>query len=244
MKSTREGNDSTSYMVTSLLLLLLFATLVISVHADQEDKGSSPVAVVNGEEITEESLSTRVQIQRIFLALKGVPEFGEFLMTTKEGQRALDSYRSYVLEKLNEKKLILQKAEFHGIEVDDREIENRLATIIERTKEVANKEELMEKLEKDQRSLEDIKEEIRRKLVREKLRQEVVGKVNVSDSEISNYYENNRDSFRGKDGEVKPLSEVKNHIREKLKEDKKETQWKEWLSRVKKETKIVRDLKN
>lgn len=243
MKYTREGNDLTSYMATSLLLLLFLAILVISVHADQ-DKKSSIVALVNGEKIPQKSLSTRAQIYRVFLALKGVPEFAEFLMKTREGRRALDSYRSYVLEKLIEEKLILQKAESRGIEVNDREIENRLATIIDRTKEVANKEELMEKLEKDQRSLEDIKEEIRRKLVREKLRREVVGKVKVSDSEISNYYEKNKDSFRGNNGEVRPLSEVKDHIRGKVKVGKKETQWKEWLSRVKKEAKIVRDLKS
>ncbi|MCF7890186.1 SurA N-terminal domain-containing protein [Candidatus Bipolaricaulota bacterium] len=244
VKYTRKGNDLVSYMTASLLFLLLFATLAIPVHADQEEKQSSTVAIVNGEEITKRSLARRAVIQRILLALKGVPEFAKFLMKTKEGQRALDAYRSHVIEKLIEEELILQKAESRGIEVKDREIENRLTTIINRTKEVKNKEELIEKLKKDQRTLEDLKEEIRRKIVREKLRREVVGKVNVSESEIRNHYEKNKDSFRGKDGEVKPLAEEKDHIREKLREDKKEARWKEWLTKVKKEAKIVRDLRD
>lgn len=200
------------------------------------------MAVVNGEEITEESLSMRAQIYQVFLALKSVPEFAEFLMETKEGQRALDSYRSYVLEKLIEEKLVLQKAESRGIEVKDREIENRLTTIINRTEEVTNKKELINKLEKDQRTLEDLNEEIHRKLVREKLRREIVGGVKVSESEINNYYEKNKDSFRGNDGEIKPLSKVKDQIRGRLKEDKKETRWKEWLKKAKEEAKIDRNL--
>lgn len=236
-------NDLTRYMVASFLVLLVFATLVISAHADNEEE-SSIVARVNGEEITKKNLARSAGIQRIFLALKGVPEFAEFLMGTEQGQRALDAYRSYVLEKLIDEKLVLQKAKSRGIEVNNREVENRLTTIINRTKEVANKEELIKKLEKDQRSLEDLKEEIRRKLVREKLRREIVGKVEVSESEIRNYYEKNKDSFRDKDGVVKPLSEVKEQIREKLREDKKTAQWNEWLEKVKKEAKIVRALKN
>ncbi|MCF7875693.1 SurA N-terminal domain-containing protein [Candidatus Bipolaricaulota bacterium] len=241
---TREGNDLTSYIAAGLLFLLLFATLLIPVHADQENKKSSTVALVNGEEITKGSLTRRAGVQRIFLALKGVPEFAEFLMKTKEGKKALDSYRSYVLEKLIEEKLILQKAESRGINVKDREIENRLSTIINRTKEIANKEELIEKLEKDQRSLDDLKEEIHHKLVREKLRRGIVGKVKVSESEISNYYEKNKNSFRDKEGEVKPLAEEKDHIRKKLRADKKEVRWKEWLKEVKKEATIKKNLDN
>lgn len=225
-------------MATSFLLLLLIAAPVTTLHAENDTKKSSVVATVNGEKITKESLTRRAQIHRLFLALKGIPEFAEFLMKTKEGQRTLDSYRSYVLEKLIEEELILQKAESRGIEVKEREIENRLTTIINRTKEVSNKEELSEKLEKDQRTLEDLKEEIRRKLVREKLRSEIVGKVKVSESEVRNYYEKNRDSFRGNDGKVKPLPEVKDHIRETLKMDKKEELWQNWLRKAKKEAEI------
>ncbi|MBS3766181.1 SurA N-terminal domain-containing protein [Candidatus Bipolaricaulota bacterium] len=241
---TRKGNDLTSYMAVRLLLLLLFATLVIPVHADQGNKENSTVALVNGEEITQRSLARRAGIQRIFLALKGVPEFAEFIMKTKEGQRTLDLYRSFVLEKLIEEKLILQKAESRGIEVKDKEIKNRLSTIINRTKEVTNKEELVEKLKEDQRSLEDLKEEIRRKIIREKLRREVVGKVKVSESEIRDYYEKNKKTFRDQDGEIEPLAEEKDHIRENLREDKKEARWNEWLEKVKREAKIVRALKN
>ncbi len=244
MGYTRDGNVLTSYITASFLLLLLFATLAIPVNADQEEKKGSTAAIVNGEEITKEILARRAGIQRIFLALKGVPEFAEFLMNTEEGQRALDYYRGYVLEKLIEEKLILQEAESRGIVVNDQEIENRLSTLINRTKKVTNKEELIEKLKEDQRSLEDLKEEIRRKLVREKLRREIVGKVKVSESEIRNYYEKNRDSFRDKDGVVKPLSEIKDHVQEKLREDKKTARWNEWLKKVKKEAKIVRALKN
>lgn len=241
---TRKGNDLTSYMTVRLLLLLLFATLVISVHADQEKKESSVAAIVNGEDITQRSLARRAGIQRILLALKGVPEFAEFLMSTKEGQRALDYYRGYVLEKLIEEKLILQKAESRGIEVKDKEIKNRLSTIINRTKEVTNKEELIKRLKEDQRSLEDLKEEIRRKIIREKLRQEVVGKVNVSESEIRDYYEENKNTFRDQDGEIEPLAEEKDHIRENLREEKKGARWKKWLKKAKKEAEIDKRLKS
>ena len=244
MIKTHRRKDLAEYTAATFLLLLLITALCITLQAENNIQKNSVVATVNGEKITKESLTRRAQIHRLFLALKGVPEFAEFLMRTKEGQRALDSYRSYVLEKLIEEELILQKAESRGIEVKDREIETRLSTIIDRTKEVTNKEELIERLKKDQRTLDDLKEEIRRKLFREKLRQEIVGGTKVSKSEIHNYYEENRDSFRGNDGKVKPLSEVKDHIRETLKMDKKEELWQKWLTKAKKEAEIRKNLKN
>lgn len=224
-----------SYAVGFGLLLCLILTSTVPLlppgplGASEENPDKRIVARVNGEPITKEKLSERARIYRIFMALRSVPLFAEFLMETKEGESSLNKYRRYVLDKLIREKIIRQKAGSLGVNVREEEITERLEIIIQKTEEVDNRKELMERLKKDRRTLDDLKEEIHNKLLREKLREEVLGNVSISEGEISDYYDENRDSFRDKDGEIRALSEVKDHIREKLRTDRKDLLWRKWL---------------
>ncbi len=241
MGNQKKESPPVKIFFTSLISLLLFIAFLFPAHSAQEEEKNT-VATVNGEKITSDQLSERAQIFRIFMALKSVPEFAEFLMETKEGEEVLDTYRDYVLEKLIEEELILQEGEERGIKVNSKEIEERLSTIIDRTEEVSSKKELLQKLKKDQRTLHDLKKEIYRKLAREKLKKRIVEDVSVSESEIRQYYEKNKDSFRDAGQNIPPLSEVKAQIREKLKKDRKDALWQKWVKKIKAEAIIVKNL--
>lgn len=241
MAGLNNKSSTTLELASGLLFSLLVIFSLFAAHPEAEDDKTA-VATINGEKITSKRLSERAQIYRILLALKSVPEFAEFLMDTEEGKKVLDTYRSYVLEKLIEEELILQQAELRGIKIKDQEIEERLTKIIAETDEVSNKEELLEELKKDQRTLHDLKEEIYRKLVREKLKRRIVKDVSVNQKEIEEFYEKNRDSFRDADGNIPPLSEVRDQIRERIKKNKRDSLWQKWLEEKKSEARIIRKL--
>jgi len=230
----------TIIILVVLIYLISSSAFPVTTRAKKKKSEKQVVAIVNGEKITRKELSERAQIYRIFMALRSVPLFAEFLMETDQGEASMDRYRSFVLDKLIREKIILQKAESSGITVTEEEINERLEVIIKKTKEVGSKQELMERLQKDRRTLHDLKEEISSNLLREKLKKKVLDSVKVSEKEIKNYYSNNRNSFRGNDGKIRPLSEVKDHIREKLRRDEKDQLWKEWLNQSRKKATIVK----
>ncbi|MFW6104582.1 MAG: SurA N-terminal domain-containing protein [Candidatus Bipolaricaulota bacterium] len=225
-----------AFLVLSLLVISLFV-YSNPVH------GEKVVAEVNGEEITREELSKRAGIDNLFVTLQGAPLFARFLMETDEGQATLNSYKEYVLERLIEEKLIVQKADEVGIEVSKSEIENRLRKIIQETKNVTSKEELIDRLEQDRRDIADLKQEISTRILREKLRERVLAKVEVSSEEVKQYYEENKETFRDVDGEIQPFPEVKEVIRESIRKTKKEKAWKNWLAKLKEEASIDRNMK-
>lgn len=225
--------------------VLVCSFLVVSLFAySNPAHGEKVVADVNGEEITREELSKRAGIDNLFVTLQGAPLFARFLMETDEGQATLDSYKEYVLERLIEEKLIVQKAEEVGIETSEGEIETRLSNIIQETENVTSKEELIERLEQDRRDIADLKQEISTRIVREKLRERVLANVEVSSEEINQYYEKNKGTFRDVDGEIQPLHEVKSVIRERIRSAKEEKAWKNWLAKVKEEASIDRNMKS
>ena len=230
----------------ALLVLLLVASIASPGFNCKPGTGEGTedtvVARVNDRTITKAELSERTRLYRVFMALRSVPQFARFLMETDQGKAALDMYRNYVLDIMIEEKLIIQKAEARGINITEAEINSRLETIINETKEVSNREELLERLQKDRRNLHDLKEEIYRKLIREKLKEMVTKDVTIKADEVASYYEKNRDSFRGKDGEVKPLSRVRDHVRERLKEDRREEFWRKWLEKTKERADIRKEL--
>ncbi|MFB6290992.1 MAG: SurA N-terminal domain-containing protein [Candidatus Bipolaricaulia bacterium] len=244
MTLTQNRKPTSPGVIIGLLGLFLLTVVTGSLCAAQKEADKQTVARVNGEPITKEKLSERARIDRIFMALRSVPLFAEFLMETEEGEKTLDRYRKFVLKKLITERIVLQRAESLGITVSEEEINKRLDAIIERTKQVNSREELMKQLEKDRLTLHDLKEEISRKLLREKLKDEVLGKVSVSSKEIEQYYNEHKDSFRDKDGEIQPLTEVRSHIKEELRRNKKRRLWKEWLRQAKEEAKIVKMFEN
>ncbi len=209
----------------------------------EEGKGNEQVvAEVNGQEITKGELSNRARIDYVFLALRSAPTFATFLMKTEEGEEALDNYREFVLEKLIEEELMIQKSDELGVNISEDEVEQRLQNIIDQTKGVTDRTELKEALKQDRRSLENLKQEIFRKLIREKIRGVLLDDVEITEDEIRNYYETNKSSFRNRQDQVKELSEVRDVIKEELTERKSNKIWNEWIEKVKDQAKIKKFL--
>lgn len=234
-----------SALVWAIFLPVLFLILSFAPLAQEQENEAveqSVVAIIDGSKITRKELSNRTRLEHVFMALRSAPLFARFLMKTEEGEMALDQYRNFVLDQLIEEELIIQKAEDLGITVSENEIEERLKNIITQTKNVTNKAELREILKQDRRSINDLKREIHRKLIKEKVKNKILEDVSVNQGEIREYYEENKGSFRDNQDEIKPLTEVKDIIRERLTEKKSNKLWKDWLEQLKKDANIEKHL--
>lgn len=221
-----------------ICLLTIIFSLLIAIPVKSEEI----VAKVNGEEISRDELSERARVDHLFMTLRGAPLFANFLMETDRGQSVLNHYRGYVLDRIIEDTIIIQKAEEIGINVSEEEIENRLNGIIEATEDVDNREELLSDLKGDGRDLNDLKKEVYRRIIREKLRRKVVEDVEVSPKHIEEFYKENRKTFRDARDRIQPLEEVRDLIRERLIGRKKSEAWRKWLKEIKKEANVTRYL--
>jgi parvulin-like peptidyl-prolyl isomerase len=235
-------HESSKKRCLELKVIISLLTILSILLIPNPAKSEEIVARVNGEEITPEQLSERARIDHLFMTLRGAPLFAEFLMETDRGQSVLKHYRSYVLDRVIEDTIVIQRAEEIGIDVSEEEIEKRLNGIIEATENVDNRKELLSDLKGDRRDLNDLKKEIYRRIIREKLRRKVVEDVEVSTQDIKEFYEKNRKTFRDARDRIQPLEEVRDLIRERLIVRKKGKAWNEWLEDAKKEANVVKYL--
>lgn len=232
--------EESSFKIASFFLLLFFAVyFVYSPCPLAEDPGEEVLAIVNGEKIRKEQLIERAQIKHVLFVLRKAPLFSEFLMSNEEGKEALSDYKRYVLEKIINETLKLQKAKEMGLEVTKEEIKKGLREYIKYSTEVSEMDELKERLEKNERTMSDLKKEVRKNLLFEKLKRKVTKDLRVSKEEKKNYYRKNKNSFRDKDEEIKEFEEVEDQIEELLREQKVDNYWRNWIEKIKDESSII-----
>jgi peptidyl-prolyl cis-trans isomerase SurA len=106
---------------------------------------------------------------------------------TTEQEQAL---RLQILQQIVNLQLYLQKAEKLGIVATDEEIDSRM------NKSSYTKEEFAKKLQEAGVTEEDVRQDIRRNLIIEKLfNKEIASKVTISDADIQNYYKEHKSQF-------------------------------------------------
>lgn len=239
-------------VIFSLVLLLVVPTIGVLAQDGGSDQQSNQqeqptvVATVNEAEITDQQLSQSTQVYPIIMTLsRQFRSFAQFLMTSEAGNTFLTEYRKYVLDNLIEQELQKQKMDELGIEVADEEIQEQIENIIENNDQFEDEESLEDYLKNDQNmSMENLKASIRENLRQQKLREEITGEVEVTEDEITSFYEQNKQSYTDEEGNVKPLSEVRDQIEGTLKNQKGNESWSEWLQEAKEEASIEKNLEN
>ncbi|MBS3735855.1 MAG: peptidylprolyl isomerase [Candidatus Bipolaricaulota bacterium] len=239
-------------VIFSLVLLLVTPTLGVLAQEDGAEQQSGQqgqptvLATVNGSEITDQQLSQRTQVYQIIMTLsRQFRSFAQFLMTSEAGNTFLTEYRKYMLENLIEQELQLQKMDELGIEVNDEEIQEQIDNIIENNDQFEDEKSLEDYLKNNQNmSLDDLKASIRQNLRQQKLREEVTGQVEVTEEEITSFYEQNKQNYTDDEGNVKPLEEVRDQIEGTIRNQKGNEAWTNWLEEVKEEASIEKNLEN
>lgn len=101
-----------------------------------------------------------------------------------------ENLRLQILQQLISMRLYLQKAEKLGIVATDEEIDNRL------NKAAYTKEEFAKKLQEAGLTEDDLRQDVRRRLIIDKLfNKEIAARVTISDADIQNFYNEHKSQF-------------------------------------------------
>ena len=167
-------------MRSATLFVLLAATcFVFGACSSDTSVSADVVARVNGKEIT------AAQLEKLFESrISGAPQ-----PPTPEEAQAL---RFQLLGQMINDEILLQMAEASGLNATDAEVETKFTDL----KSQYTEEQFQEQLKQQKMTPDDIKAEMRKSLTLEKLiTKEITSRINVSDAEIRDLYEKNKESF-------------------------------------------------
>ena len=238
-------------LVLVLISALVFSSFAILAQDGSDQKGNSEqqptiVATVNGEKITQQELSQSTQVYQIIMTLsQQYRTFAQFLMTSESGSKFLTEYRKYVLDQLITQNLRAQQIEKMGITVPDDEVQTEIDNIIENNKQFKDEKALEDYLKNNQNmTMDNLESMIRDNLKVQKLKEEVSKDVSVSEEEIQEFYNNNKESYKDDEGNVKPLEEVREQITNSLMNQKQNESYNNWLEKVKESAEIEKKEEN
>lgn len=176
MKATRKPEAS---LTVAASLLLAFLLLLTGSGCTQKQAGADVMATVNGRKIT------RTEVEKYYNnQTADAPQ--------KPSQEQADSLRLSILRELIDNEILMQRAEKMGLLATDEEINSKLAEI----KAPYTQEEFDKRLKERNLTLDDFKRDLRRSLTVDKvLNKEVTSKINVSDQDITNYYNAHKAEF-------------------------------------------------
>ena len=171
-----------------LLLVLLTTAALTGCGNDQQEEGLSDdaIAKVNGEEISREDFEQVLAMYQVGYEA----EFGEDVweMTIESGETVLEALKQEVSQVLILERLVMQRAEAEGLSVSEEEIDEAIAPYLEDPDMQALLEE---------GTLEEafLRGQIEKELYAEKYQEWYLGENEVTDEEIEEFYEENKEVF-------------------------------------------------
>ena len=140
-------------------------------------QNNSPIATVNGAEISNRQFQS--QVNQTLNRMRGRVQESQVL-----------SLKKRVLDQLIDRQLIEEEMENRGLmdEVSDEKVEARLDKIVQDS-QFNTREELKQRLEQAGRSLDQIRNQLKQSLAMQKLFDEVLKDIEVTDQEVKDNYE-------------------------------------------------------
>ena len=169
-----------------VLLLMLLAGLAVAYGCGSDSSASADVvARVNGKDITTAQLEKQFQ-QRITGAEQPpAPE-------------EVDDLKLQLLSQLINDQIMSELASQAGLTATDSEVDVKFS---EFKGQYATEEQFQEALKQQKMTVDDIKAELRKSLTLEKLvNKEITSKITVSEAEIKNLYDKNKEQFNLPEG--------------------------------------------
>ncbi|MFW5998711.1 MAG: peptidylprolyl isomerase [Halanaerobiaceae bacterium] len=193
----------------SIIALVMISLLFISIPlmAQESEQNNEVAAVVNGQNITENQLEQYAGIQQLVMTLfQSNQQFASVLLDSEEGEALINEFKKRKLDGLIEQTLLEQEAEARNVIVSQEDKEESFNQHLNQIKQQYNLSEsqLVETLSQQGiGSLDQYKEmflnESEQDLLINKLSQEVVEEAEVSDQEIENYYNENKERYEQED---------------------------------------------
>ncbi len=167
-----------SFVIVATLAMALI-TLLASVACSGKQEGADVMATVNGHKIT------RTEVEKYFNNQTAqTPQ--------KPGAEQADSLRLSILRELIDNEILMQRAEKLGLLATDEEVNSKVAEI----KAPYTQEEFDKRLKERDLTLDDFKRDLRRSITVDKvLNKEVTSKINITDDDITAYYNQHKAEF-------------------------------------------------
>ena len=201
-------NLKKNILIISAIMLLVLSIPVLAQDAQDVNETITEetpeiAAYVNGNEISMQELEQFAGVRNILMQLlQSNQEFASVILQTEAGQNVVEEFRKLKLEQLVTNELLVQEAKDRGIEVNNEEMNNIFDQQINALKQQNNlNEEQLEKAIQQQgfESMQQYKdmffENNMNGFLVNKLREEVINKVEVSDEEAQEFYNNNQQQF-------------------------------------------------
>lgn len=206
----------------SLILFIIFLIGVCWAYSVSSQQVIDRIVAVVDEEI--------ILISELDLALHQA--IIQFELDPQKDAETIEKLTADLLDQMIEEKVLLVKAKEDTIEVKDSEVERALENRIQQTIEQYGSEDSFDKeLQKYGLTVKDLKkryrEEIRNKLLAQKVMQSKVSEIDISRREVEEFYQTFRDSLPEQQEavrlahllmEVQPGGEVKQMARERIQE--------------------------
>ena len=166
--------------VKSLILSALLAGLLVTASCGSDSSASADVvARVNGKDITTSQLEKQVQSR-----LNGSDQ-----PQSSEEQQDL---KLQVLNQLIIDQILLEMASAAGLSATDAEVDVKF----NESKSQYTEEKFQDLLKEQKVTVDDLRSELRKSITIEKLvNKEITSKISVTDAEIKNFYDKNKQSF-------------------------------------------------
>ena len=215
-------------IITAVMLVVLSMPVMAQdmedVNETVNEETPEVAAYVNGEEISMAELEQFAGVRNILMQLlQSNQEFGSVILQTEAGQNVVEEFRKMKLEQLITNELLVQEAQERGIEVSNEEMNNIFDQQVNALKQQNNlNDEQLEQAIQQQgfESMQQYKdmffENNMNGFLVNKLREEVVNEVNVSDEEAKEFYDNNPQQFET--SEQKRVSHILFDSKEKAEE--------------------------
>jgi peptidyl-prolyl cis-trans isomerase SurA len=161
------------------VLCLLACLLPLSACQRKDSAGGDGAARVNGKKILRSEVDKYYKNQTA-----GSPE-------QPQGEQAT-SLQLNILNELIRNELMVQRAEKLGLLVSEEEVDGKVTEF----KAPYTEEQFQQQLKDRNLTLEDLKQNIRRGLIEQKVfNKEITSKITISDADISNYYNQHKGEF-------------------------------------------------
>ena len=235
MKISSESKFYLVFLISASLVL--FSALAASAQTESDKK---TIVTVNDIPVYEAQLNNAMSMTFGYQAMMTLYKNQQTrllgYLQTNEAQAML---KLFLLNQILVEELKNNKIDELNLTVSDEEVETELDELIENNDNIKDRENLTEMLKQQQVTMEQLKNSLKNNLLQTKLRDEMVGEVEVSQEKIKSYYEENKQSFeKDEEGEVKPLEEVSDKIENTLSNQKKNEEYDKWLKEFKGEAEV------
>ena len=162
-----------------MILAPALVFLLAGIGCSNKEVGSDVMASVNGQKIT------RTEVQKFYDNQVGdAPD--------KPAAEQADALRLKILDQLIDNEILMQRAEKLGLLATDEEVNAKVTEI----KAPFTQQQFDQRLKERNLTMDDFKRDLRRSLTIDKvMNKEVTSKINVSDDDITNYYNQHKAEF-------------------------------------------------